>query len=175
MERQHGRNKQPPFNVVSLMDIFTILVFFLLVNTNEITPLPNPKGIEMPESISEVRPQESVVVMLSNEAVRLQGVDVITIEEMMRMPPVNSIKVEELSRYSAEVASFVGQLQKLASEVEPESEEDPEREVTIMGDKEVPYKVLDRVMRICAKYAGFSKISLSVIQKETQLESQIES
>ena len=58
------------FNVVSLMDIFTILVFFLLVNTNEITPLPNPKGIEMPESISEVTPQESVVVMLSKDAVR---------------------------------------------------------------------------------------------------------
>ena len=71
MERQHGRNKQPPFNVVSLMDIFTILVFFLLVNTNEITPLPNPKGIEMPESISEVSPQESVVVMLSKDTVRL--------------------------------------------------------------------------------------------------------
>ena len=78
MERQHERNKQPPFNVVSLMDIFTILVFFLLVNTNEITPLPNPKGIEMPESISEVSPKESVVVMLSNKAVRLQGVAPLT-------------------------------------------------------------------------------------------------
>ena len=62
MERQHARNKKVPFNVVSLMDIFTILVFFLLVNTNEITPLPNPKGIEMPESISEVSPKESVVI-----------------------------------------------------------------------------------------------------------------
>ncbi len=162
MERQHGRHKQPPFNVVSLMDIFTILVFFLLVNTNEITPLPNPKGIEMPESISEVTPQESVVVMLSNEAVRLQGEDVITIEEVMKED-------------SAEVSLFVERLKQLAEEVEPESEEDPQREVTIMGDKEVPYKVLDRVMRLCASHAGFSKISLSVIQKETQIESQIES
>ena len=113
MERQHGRNKQPPFNVVSLMDIFTILVFFLLVNTNEITPLPNPKGIEMPESISEVRPQESVVVMLSSDAVRLQGEDVITIEEVMKED-------------SIEVSLFVEKLKQLANEVEPESEEDPE-------------------------------------------------
>ena len=94
---------------------------------------------------------------------------------MMSIPPVNSIKSEELAQYSLEVASFVAQLQLLANEVEPESEEDPEREVTIMGDKEVPYKVLDRVMRLCATHAGFSKISLSVIQKETQFESQIES
>lgn len=158
MDRQHGRNKQPAFNVVSLMDIFTILVFFLLVNTNEITPLPNPKGIEMPESISEISAKESVVVMLSSEAVRLQGKDVISIEEVMK-------------ENSEEVSLFVAKLKQLADEVVPESEEDPEREVTIMGDKEVPYKVLDRVMRLCATHAGFSKISLSVIQKATQVES----
>jgi biopolymer transport protein ExbD len=66
---------------------------------------------------------------------------------------------------------FVAKLKQLADEIEPVSEEDPEREVTIMGDKHVPYKVLDRVMRLCANHAGFSKISLSVIQKETQIES----
>ena len=159
MERQHGRSKkQPPFNVVSLMDIFTILVFFLLVNTSDITPLPNPKGIEMPESIAETTPHESVVVMLSNEQVMLQGEEIISVEEVMKED-------------SQELAIFVAKLKQLADEVVPVAEEDPEREVTIMGDKEVPYKVLDRVMRICANYAGFSKISLSVIQKDTQLES----
>ena len=103
-----------------------------------------------------------VVVMLSSDAVRLQGEDVITIEEVMK-------------EGSVEVSLFVEKLKQLANEVEPESEEDPERAVTIMGDKEVPYKVLDRVMRLCATYAGFSKISLSVIQKETQIGPQIES
>ena len=159
MERQHKRSKkQPSFNVVSLMDIFTILVFFLLVNTSDVTPLPNPKGIEMPESISEVIPQESVVVMLSSENVSLQGTAVITVDELMK-------------DNSAEVSLFIEKLKLLANEIVPVSEEDPEREVTIMGDKEVPYKVLDRVMRLCATHAGFSKISLSVIQKDTQLES----
>ena len=158
MERQHGRSKkQPPFNIVSLMDIFTILVFFLLVNTSDITPLPNPKGIEMPESIAETTPHESVVVMLSNESVRLQGEEVITVDEIMKED-------------SVQVSLFIAKLKQLADEVVPVSEEDPEREVTIMGDKEVPYKVLDRVMRLCANFAGFSKISLSVIQKDTQLE-----
>lgn len=159
MERQHSRaKKQPSFNVVSLMDIFTILVFFLLVNTSDITPLPNPKGIEMPESISEATPHESVVVMLSNENVLLQGKEVISIDELMKED-------------SIQVSLFVERLKELANEVVPVSEEDPEREITIMGDKEVPYRVLDRVMRLCASHAGFSKISLSVIQKETQLES----
>ena len=84
--------------------------------------------------------------------------------------------MEELMKEdSIQVSLFVEKLKQLANEVEPESEEDPEREVTIMGDKAVPYKVLDRVMRLCATHAGFSKISLSVIQKETQLASNIES
>lgn len=159
MERQHkSSRKQPAFNVVSLMDIFTILVFFLLVNTSDVTPLPNPKGIEMPESISEAIPHESVVVMLSSESVSLQGREVITVEELMK-------------DNSQEVSLFIEKLKLLANEVIPASDEDPEREVTIMGDKEVPYKVLDRVMRLCAGHAGFSKISLSVVQKDTQLES----
>ncbi len=159
MERQHRRSKkQASFNVVSLMDIFTILVFFLLVNTSDITPLPNPKGIEMPESIAETTPHESVVVMISNENVLLQGKEVISIDELMKED-------------SVQVSLFVEELKRLADEVVPVSEEDPEREVTIMGNKEVPYKVLDRVMRLCASHAGFSKISLSVIQKDTQLES----
>jgi len=159
MERQHRRSKkQASFNVVSLMDIFTILVFFLLVNTSDITPLPNPKGIEMPESIAETTPHESVVVMISNENVLLQGKEVISIDELMKED-------------SVQVSLFVEELKRLADEVVPVSEEDPEREVTIMGDKEVPYKVLDRVMRLCASHAGFSKISLAVIQKDTQLES----
>ena len=172
MERQHGRfKKQASFNIVSLMDIFTILVFFLLINTSDITPLPNPKGIEIPESIAETRPHESVVVMLSSEGIRLQGEEVITVEEIMSLPPVESIDPGELANYSTEVSYFVGVLQELANEVAPVSQEDPEREVTIMGDRKVPYKVLDRVMRLCADFAGFSKISLSVIQKETQLDS----
>ena len=88
----------------------------------------------------------------------LQGKEVISIDELMKED-------------SIQVSLFIERLKQLANEVVPVSEEDPEREVTIMGDKEVPYKVLDRVMRLCASYAGFSKISLSVIQKETQLES----
>ena len=65
MQRNHDRaKKQAPFNIVSLMDIFTILVFFLLVNAADPSVLPNAKGIVMPESIAEQKPRVSVVLML---------------------------------------------------------------------------------------------------------------
>lgn len=155
MERNHERaKKQPPFNIVSLMDIFTILVFFLLVNASEPTVLPNAKGIEMPESTAEIKPRVSVVVMLDNDNVRLQGDAVVSSDSVLG----NSKKdIEKL-----QIA-----LRDEALKIQVKDEKDPKREITIMGDKEVSFKLIKRVMQICSS-AGFDRISLSVIQKETQ-------
>ena len=155
MERNHQRGKkQPPFNIVSLMDIFTILVFFLLVNASEPTVLPNAKGIEMPQSTAEIKPRVSVVVMLDNENVRLQGDPVITSDSV-------------LSNKKQDIQKLQIALQDEAQKIEVKDEENPKREITIMGDKEVSFKLIKRVMQICSS-AGFDRISLSVIQKETQ-------
>ena len=48
MERHHARRKQPALNLVSLMDIFTILVFFLLVSSSNVHQLPKKKDINLP-------------------------------------------------------------------------------------------------------------------------------
>ena len=56
MDRHHKRHKQGvSLNLVSLMDIFTILVFFLLVNSSDVEVLPNAKDVQLPESIAEHR------------------------------------------------------------------------------------------------------------------------
>lgn len=155
MERNHERGKkQPPFNIVSLMDIFTILVFFLLVNASEPTVLPNAKGIEMPQSTAEIKPRVSVVVMLDNDNVRLQGDPVVTSDSV-------------LGNKKKDIEKLQIALQDEALKIEVKDENNPKREITIMGDKEVSFKLIKRVMQICSS-AGFDRISLSVIQKETQ-------
>ena len=51
MERHHKRHKGGAgINLVSMMDIFTILVFFLLVNSSEVEVLPNAKEFVLPDS-----------------------------------------------------------------------------------------------------------------------------
>ena len=53
MERHHKRHKgTPSFNLVSLMDIFTILVFFLLVNSGEGEVLPSTKNVDLVDGIA---------------------------------------------------------------------------------------------------------------------------
>ncbi len=155
MERNHERaKKMPPFNIVSLMDIFTILVFFLLVNAADPTVLPNAKGIEMPESVAEKKPRVSVVVMLDKDDVSLQGESVVSSDSVLK-------------NKKSEIEKLQIALQDEASKIKVKDEEPSRREVTIMGDKEVSFKLIKRVMQICSS-AGFERISLSVIQKETQ-------
>ena len=68
MERHHQRHQRNvTLNLVALMDIFTILVFFLLVNSGEVQTLPNAKDLSLPESVAEQRARESVVVVVTEQ------------------------------------------------------------------------------------------------------------
>ncbi len=155
MQRHHRRSKSlPGFNMISLMDIFTILVFFLLVNSSEVEVLPNAKGIELPESVAEISPRESVVVMVTDAEVLVQGKPVISVKQASK---AGSVDIAPLKR------ALLGEADKRPVK----SKKVAAREVTIMGDKEIPYNLLKKVMLSCTR-AGFSKISLSVIQKARQ-------
>ena len=154
MSAHHARAKRAPaFNIVSLMDIFTILVFFLLVNAADPSVLPNAKGIEMPESMAEKKPRVSVVVMLNEENVSLQGKPVAESDSIIKND-------------AEDIHNLMAALQAEAEIVPAAREgEDPKKEVTIMGDKEVSFQLIKRVMQICSD-AGFTRISLSVIERE---------
>ena len=70
MERRNEKGKRTvTLNLVSLMDIFTILVFFLLVNSAEVEVLPNARDIQLPESIAEEKARENVVVMVTDDQI----------------------------------------------------------------------------------------------------------
>jgi biopolymer transport protein ExbD len=154
MQRNHDRaKKQAPFNIVSLMDIFTILVFFLLVNASDPTVLPNAKGIEMPQSMAEKKPRVSVVLMLSKDDISLQG------EKVVSSGNITGNK-------KAEVQKLQLALQEEMLKVQAHVKEGEKKEITIMGDKEVPFSLIKQVMQICSS-AGFEQISLSVIQRES--------
>jgi len=154
MQRNHDRaKKQAPFNIVSLMDIFTILVFFLLVNASDPTVLPNAKGIEMPQSVAEQKPRVSVVLMLNQEDISLQG------EKVVSASDISNNKKSDIQKLQI---ALQDEIQKVAANIR----EGEKHEITIMGDKEVPFSLIKRVMQICSS-AGFEQISLSVIQRES--------
>ena len=67
LHHKRATKRNAVLNMVSLMDIFTILVFFLLVNSTEVEVLPNADKLKLPESIADQRARETVVVMITND------------------------------------------------------------------------------------------------------------
>lgn len=154
MERHHKRARPVALSLVSLMDIFTILVFFLLVNQAEVQALDVPRNITLPESMATTKPAETVVVTVTPTEVLVQGRVVARVSDIDAQPglviePLKLALKEQTDRFlrasaAADVAS---------------------REITILGDRAVPYRVLKKVMASCTD-SDYGKLSLAVLQRE---------
>jgi biopolymer transport protein TolR len=155
MERHHKRHKAgAAINLVSMMDIFTILVFFLLVNSSEVEVLPNAKDIVLPDSTAEEKARESVVVLLTDTQVLVQGRPV---AELAAVNAADSLIIPELK------AALEDQVGRAIFAAEG-GDAIAEREVTIMGDREIPYSLLKKIMATCTA-ADYGRLSLAVLQK----------
>lgn len=156
MEKHHKRNKGAgQLNLVSLMDIFTILVFFLLVNSSDVETLPNAKELQLPESIAEEKAKETVVIMIGETDLIVQGTTVAKIADIM------AIKGNDIPELREALLSQNDRV------LRREAQEDiAAREVTIMGDKDIPYRLLKKVMATCTE-SDYGQISLAVLQKSS--------
>ncbi|MFK5914071.1 MAG: biopolymer transporter ExbD [Woeseiaceae bacterium] len=156
MASHHERRKDrtATLNMVSLMDIFTILVFFLLVTSSDSNTLPSSKSINLPASTTDKIPKKTLVVMVSEEHIQINGNTIISIKEVNKN---RQTIIPKLAR-----ALF-----KLSDK---EDKKKKRYNITIMGDKKIPYKLLKKIMLTCAgtKYAN---ISLAVVQKSSDKKS----
>ena len=152
--RRHARNtKGAALSLTSLMDIFTILVFFLLVNSDNSQKPPEHKEIVLPDSIAEKIPEQTLKILVGGDDIIVEG-----------------IKVASISAAMAQEDDIIGPLKEeldyRAARSVPTLDEDgnPVREITIMAHREIPYKLLHRVMLTCGA-ADYSKMSFAVLQK----------
>lgn len=153
--KRMGRNKKktPGMNLTSLMDVFTILVFFLLTNSATNEALEAPRVITLPASVVETKPKETVVVLVTPDDVLVQGVVVASTPEVIQS---KSIVIEGIKQEL---------LIQLSKSIGTEASEVPE--VNVLADKSIPFHLLKKIMSSCTS-AGYAKISLAVIQKASQ-------
>lgn len=153
MARRHRRNKAgPKLNLVSLMDIFTILVFFLLVNSSDVEVLQTNKDIELPQSIAEAQPPSNLILMVSAESIIVGGrqvVDLVSTKSLQRS------KIPELQK----------ELEYRAKRKPYRTPEEAAkgRGITIMADKGTPYTLIKKIMSTAAS-TDYRRISLAVNQ-----------
>lgn len=150
-KRQHGGDSH--MALVPFIDMMTILVVFLLIHMSDVDPLPNSKNIAIPQSISQTKPRASLVVMVTKDDVLVDGRSVASVSDIQAS---SDVVVESLK---AALSSQAGRV--LAGDAENPAD----REVTIMGDRNLPYAVLKKIMATCTQ-ANYGKVSLAVLERE---------
>ena len=149
-----GRNQTMlDMNLVSLIDVFTILIFFLLSGTSGVELLASPKAVKLPESFTEKAPKETILLVVSGTEILVDGRKVANVAEVM------ATKGDLIEPLKAE-------LDLLANRVIVRAENQGKGQaITIMGDQTIPYQLLRKVMYTSAR-ANFSDVSFAVRRKE---------
>ena len=150
------KRKGRGLNLTPLMDVFTILVFFLLFHSYGGDVMEAPKQIELPNSVVETKPRETVMIMVTPEMVLVQGETVMSTPDLLGDSMGSIPEIKERLKYLER--NIIGISTKTVAE---------SKEVTILADKSIPFEMLKRIMSTCTG-SGYGRISLAVIQKAAQ-------
>ncbi|PKF63501.1 biopolymer transporter ExbD [Psychromonas sp. psych-6C06] len=152
MSNFEGLHKHTGLNLVSLMDIFTILVFFLLVSSGS-QQLPNSKDIALPSSTADKVPQETLIISITETEILVQGQKVADIAPLLaddlQTTLIAGLQKELMFRADNRLTTGDDQTEGLA--------------VTIMGDENIPYRILRKILATC-RQTNYTKIAFAAVQ-----------
>ncbi len=139
-------------NIVSLIDIFAILVFYLLVNALAVEILPSTQALKLPESAIQEQPRQTTVILITNDDILVNSRRVMSTADAKATEAafLAALKIELQGTPLLQVEEVAGQMSR--------------GEVNIMADKAIPYSLLKKVMATCTE-TRFSRISLAVVEK----------
>ncbi len=150
MLRKQSKRKVVTLNLVSMIDMFTVLVFFLLITTSSVATIRNPRALDLPNSVSIKQPSDTPVLTITRDLIQLQGQTVMTVTDAEHdsSATLSALKTQLLQ---APLLSIKGD----------NSGRNTRGDINIMADKSTPYSLLKKVMATCGD-AAFARISLSV-------------
>ena len=151
-ERRSRNQNMVDMNLVSLIDVFTILIFFLLSNSGGVETLPSPKAVKLPESVAQTQPRDTIVIVVSGTEIIVDGRKVAMVADVIDAPDdmIEGLKAE---------LDLQANRQVIRKENETKG-----KTLTIMGDKDIPYRLLRKIMYTSAR-ANFSDVSFAVRQR----------
>jgi biopolymer transport protein TolR len=151
-ERRSRNQQHVDMNLVALIDIFTILIFFLLSSAAGVELLHSPKAVQLPESVAEQAPRQTVVVVIAGDDILVDGRRVAQVAAALADPG------DEIAGLKAELQTLAGR-ERVAS-----TDHKAARAVTLMADKDIPYRLLRKVMVTCSQ-AEFADVAFAVRQQ----------
>ena len=156
MKRMERNNKKGVIkglgiNLIPMMDILCVLVFFLLFHSFNST-LPDAQ-IALPASTVEAKPRETIAIVVSPETVMVQS------EPVVDTPSLLDDSIGLVREIRDRLKQLESEMVALGTDVAAES-----KEITLLADKTIPFKVLKKIMSTCTA-SGYGRISLAVVQK----------
>lgn len=144
-------------NLVSLIDVFTILIFFLLSSATGVETMVSPKAVKLPLASVDQAPKDTVVLVVNGEEILVEGRRVALVPEVMAAPGdlIPGLKAE-LDVLATRKAVRADVRERISTDGQA---------VTIMADKDIPYLLLRKVMATCAR-ASFSDVSFAVRKRD---------
>lgn len=140
-------------SMVSLMDMFTIILIFLLHTFSaEGEVFSSSATFKLPQSTSEEPYRARLGIQITRQDIIVDGRKVASISELapgeLMIKPLYD-ELTEQAKKSLLIAGFNPELEL-------------NREVVIQGDKTIPFALLQKVMFTCGQ-VGYNNISLAVI------------
>ena len=158
MDRHHHRKTEATISLVPMIDLLTVLVFFLLVNAGNVQNTPSIKSLKLPESSAKVAPRETVMIVVTSQEIIIEG------------RRVSAAAAEVIKAQGESIPALVDELRYQAQRTRAsKSKTASPGEITIMGDQAIPYELLKKII-VSSTQAEYSKISLAVNTKSTKAE-----
>ena len=165
-ERRERNQQHLDMNLVSLIDIFTILIFFLLSSAAGVELLAAPTAVKLPESLSDTAPRQTTLVTVAGDDIFVGTLRVALVSESLAHPgdeiPGLSAELRRMAARDAE-SRAQARAEPLDPTRAPARTPAPAQAVTLMADKDIPYRLLRKVLSTCA-HANGSEVSLAVRQ-----------
>lgn len=166
MEKRHGRavaeKRDLPLQVTSMMDMFTIILLFLLKSFSaEGSILTNADNLVLPNSDSHKKPAEiNLQLAITADMVLIDNVPFMPTGDIRRMSDDNADPVIEKIKDKL-VSCLAFEKDMVRSGALNEST----RKVVIQADKNIGFDVLFKVMNTCSK-AGYTTMNFAVMERE---------
>ncbi len=155
--RRRKRNAAFTLRLTSMIDMFTILLVFLLKNFSAESQMPvMTNDLRLPTSTAQKTPETASVVGLTREWVLLDGKKMARVSDVLNSKSllIKNLYMElKAKRLIAERLSTLDEKMKFKGEI------------TIQGDKDLPFQLLKKVMYTCGQ-VGYNDMQLAVNREE---------
>ncbi len=161
VQQMNWRRKPPSsfqLKLTSLIDMFTIILVFLLKNfSTEGEIIAMAEDLMLPESTSKDKPTAASIIAINHNWIILDGEQVLPTSDVMGVPPgqVITILADALVTRRT-IAEGLGQVAE---------EMDFSGRINIQADKNIPYLIVKKVIETCGSN-GYNEIMLAVSETE---------